>query len=307
MCKEFITIALCAPAKAPSLSFTCGRFHMVAARRLVCDRARGACSCFFGTCGITEKITDTIGIDMSSVSKIRCAECTMREDNVGDRRTPQQVIDSPLLQRIAIDPRDDFMNKKHAAMLRDLWGNQSSCPFHVDLEMAKQPLVPAVTDERNNSENRPFTPQSQDALVSKSPSMSRDTVDNGWSSAGGTSSPKDKASRKSNASPTGIASVDSLVGLKSSRWATASDEPAKRPMRKQPSPLQKQFSPHQRQPSPQQQRQSSPQQQRQSSPQKQRRAPAPVFVPNPTNTTKVRDATKKMADMKGFLTGSRVL
>ncbi|RSL60107.1 hypothetical protein CEP53_005562 [Fusarium sp. AF-6] len=306
MCKEFITIALCAPAKAPSLSFTCGRFHMIAARRLVCDRARGACSCFFGTCGVTEKITDTIGIDMSSVSKIRCAECTMREDNVGDRRTPQQVIDSPLLQRIAIDPRDDFMNKKHAAMLRDLWGNQSSCPFHVDAEMAKQPLASVVTDERKNSNNRPFTPQSRDALVSKSPSMSRDTVDNGWSSAGSTSSPKDKASRKSNASPTGIASVDSLVGLKSSRWATAPDEPAKRPMRKQPSPLQKQFSPQQRQPSPQQQRQSSPQQQRQPSPQQQRRAPAPVFVPNPTNTTKVRDATKKMADMKGFLTGSRV-
>ncbi|RSL63584.1 hypothetical protein CEP54_005126 [Fusarium duplospermum] len=296
MCKEFITIALCAPAKAPSLSFTCGRFHMVAAKRHVCDRARGACTCFFGTCGIIEKITDTMGIDLSSVSKMRCAECTMREDNVGDRRTPQQVIDSPLLQRIAIDPRDDFVSKKHAAMLRDLWGNKASCPFHVGPDNSNPVPVaaPTVNDGRNNSSQRPFTPKSQDEPARNSLSMSRDTVDNGWSSPGGTSSPKEKGSRKSNASPTGIASVDSLVGLKSSRWATAPKEPVKRPMTKQPSPQQKQFSPQQ--PSAQQQRRAS------TPP-----AAAPAFIPNPTNTTKVRDATKKMADMKSFLTGTRVL
>ncbi|UPK98280.1 hypothetical protein LCI18_009215 [Fusarium solani-melongenae] len=287
MCQEFITIALCAPSKAPSLSFTCGQLHMVAERRHVCDRARGACVCFFGTCGTVEKNISTYGIDLSAVAKIRCAECTTREDNVGDRRDAKQIIESPLLQRIPIDPKDDFVSKKHSAMLQDLWGGASTCPFHLQPEMPRQPSISAVNVQAKRSDERPVTPKSNDESASKSHSMSRDTVDNGWTSQVATNSPKDKVSRKSSASPTGkdtrhaiLAVVDSVVGLKSSRWAPKSpEESVERSIKKQYSPPQKRIVP----------------------------APAPAFVADPGNASKVRHATKKMANVKAFLSGNRML
>ncbi|KAI8691936.1 hypothetical protein LRP88_09197 [Fusarium phalaenopsidis] len=280
MCQEFITIALCAPSKAPSLSFTCGQLHMVAERRHVCDRARGACVCFFGTCGTIEKNISTCGVDLSAVEKIRCAECTTREDNVGDRRGAKQIIESPLLQRIPIDPTDDFVSKKHSAMLQDLWGGASTCPFHLQPEMPRQPSISAVNVQAKHTDERPVTPKTNDESVSKSHSMSHDTVDNGWTSQVATNSPKDRVSRKSSASPTGIASVDSVVGLKSSRWAPKTpEESVERSVKTQPSPSQKRIVP----------------------------APAPVFVADPGNASKVRHATKTMANVKAFLSGTRML
>jgi hypothetical protein len=256
--------------------------------------------CFFGTCGTIEKNISTSGVDLSAVEKIRCAECTTREDNVGDRRNAKQIIESPLLQRIPIDPMDDFVSKKHSAMLQDLWGGASTCPFHLQPEMPRQPSISAINVQAKRSDERPVTPKTNDESVSKSHSMSHDTVDNGWTSQVATNSPKDKASRKSSASPTGkdtqhailtvfrltniprpgIASVDSVVGLKSSRWAPKTpEESAERSVKKQPSPPQKRIVP----------------------------APAPVFVADPGNASKVQHATKKMANVKAFLSGTRML
>ncbi|KAJ4318714.1 hypothetical protein N0V84_006707 [Fusarium piperis] len=280
MCQEHITIALCAPSKAPSLSFTCGKFHMVAEQRHICNRARGPCMCFFGTCGVIEKNVGVSGIDLSTVRKVRCAECTVREDNVGDRRTPKEIIESPLLQHIPIDPKDTFVTKKHTAMLHELWGNTSTCPYHVQPAMAIQSPVSTAKVETKQSNGRPTTPKTIEEPASKSPTMSHDTVDDGWSAPIASSSQRDKLSRKSSASPTGIASLDSTVGLKSSRWAPkASEQPVQRPAKQQPAPLQTQ----------------------------KRSSPPQVFVPGAGNASKVRDATKKMANVKGFLTGARVV
>ncbi|EEU48267.1 uncharacterized protein NECHADRAFT_75662 [Fusarium vanettenii 77-13-4] len=293
MCHEVITIALCAPTKAPSLSFTCGKLHMIAQQRHVCDRARGSCVCFFGTCGTVEKNASTSGIDLSAIEKIRCAECTTREDNVGDRRDAKQIIESPLLQRIPIEPTDDFVNKKHSAMLHELWGGARTCPFHLQPDRPRQPSASTVNVQTKRFDERPVTPQTNDESVTKSHSMSRDSVDKGWTSQAATNnSSKSKLSRKSSASPTGIASVDSAVGLGSSRWAPKNlEEAAARSVKNQSPPTQKRPSPLQKQSSPPSQKRIVP-------------AAAPVFVADPGNASKVRHATKKMANMKAFLSGT---
>ncbi|KAL2675652.1 hypothetical protein Neosp_011842 [[Neocosmospora] mangrovei] len=292
MCHEIITIALCAPTKAPSLSFTCGKLHMVAQQREVCDRARGSCVCFFGTCGTVEKTASTSGIDLSAIEKIRCAECTTREDNVGDRRDAKQIIESPLLQRIPIEPTDDFVNKKHSAMLYELWGGARTCPFHPQPQMPRQLSTSTVNVQTKRSDERPVTPQTNDESATNSRPMSRDSVDKGWTSQAATNnSSKSKLSRKSSASPTGIASVDSVVGLGSSRWAPKNfEEAAARSIKKQ-SPPQKQRSPLHQQSSPPSQKRIVP-------------ASTPAFVADPGNASKVRQATKKMANMKAFLSGT---
>lgn len=311
MCQEDITIALCAPSKAPALSFTCGKLHMVAQQRHVCNSARGPCVCFFGTCGVIEKNIATSGIDLSAVEKVRCAECTIREDNVGDRRTPQEIIESPLLQRIPIDPKDAFVTKKHAAMLHELWKNAPNCPYHAQATMALQRPASVVATEPNRSNERPATPKTHEEPTSNSPSMSHDTVDDGWTAPIASSSQKDNSSRKSSASPTGkdiqhntstvlqstnlprpgIASIDSTVGLKSSRWAPkTAEQPVQRFTKQQPA----QRLTKQQPPPPQMQMQK-------------RSPPTPVFVPDAGNASKVRDATKKMANVKAFLTAGRVV
>lgn len=159
--------------------------------------------CFFGTCGTIEKNISTSGVDLSAIEKIRCAECTTREDNVGDRRDARQIIESPLLQRVAIDPKDDFVSKKHSAMLRELWSGANTCPFHLQPQMPRQPSISSTNAQAKRSDSRPVTPKTNDESVSKPHSMSRDSVDNGWTSQAATNSPKDKLSRKSTASPTG--------------------------------------------------------------------------------------------------------
>ncbi|KAF4452439.1 hypothetical protein F53441_4719 [Fusarium austroafricanum] len=128
MCLEKVTIAMCAPKEAPYLSFDCGKLHLVAADRIVCDKARAKCVCYFGTCGTVERELPTKGIDITSLAKVRCVECTPREDNVGNRRTSQEILESPLLQRAAVD---EAAWPKQAELLRGLWRGKSGCPYHV--------------------------------------------------------------------------------------------------------------------------------------------------------------------------------
>ncbi|KAF7558425.1 hypothetical protein G7046_g5741 [Stylonectria norvegica] len=129
MCREVITIAICAPQSAPALSFACGKLHLVAGQRLVCKDAKGSCVCYFGTCGIVERdVLSASSSDLSEVNKVRCIQCTIREDNINDRRPALQVLDSPLLQRAPI-PKNNI--QQHMVMLSKLWGNKPTCPFHI--------------------------------------------------------------------------------------------------------------------------------------------------------------------------------
>ncbi|KAH7193821.1 uncharacterized protein B0J16DRAFT_369894 [Fusarium flagelliforme] len=129
MCVETITIAQCAPLSPPEMSFTCGKLHMIAHDRVVCDLSRGACICFFGTCGTVTRVVPTDGVDLSSVSKVRCASCTTREDNVGDRRQDREILESALLQRPAIP---DAAWEEHSSLLKKLWHSKHTCPYHPD-------------------------------------------------------------------------------------------------------------------------------------------------------------------------------
>ncbi|KAL4723574.1 hypothetical protein ACLX1H_009212 [Fusarium chlamydosporum] len=127
MCVEKVTIAQCAPPTSPTLSFTCGKLHMVAQDRIVCDDACGNCVCFFGTCGTIGRDIPTDGIDLSDVAKIRCASCTGREDIVGDRRKDQEILESALLMRPAVNKE---AWEEHAKLLKKLWHSKSACPYH---------------------------------------------------------------------------------------------------------------------------------------------------------------------------------
>lgn len=127
MCLEALGVAICAPKQPPTLSFTCGKLHMIASERILCDNATGSCVCFFGTCGIIEKTCTAGSIDLSTLQKIRCADCTMREDEVGDRRHGRDLLESPLLTRspVAKDELERFMTTLHA-----LWRGKEACIYH---------------------------------------------------------------------------------------------------------------------------------------------------------------------------------
>ncbi|KAF7544855.1 hypothetical protein G7Z17_g9635 [Cylindrodendrum hubeiense] len=142
MCRETIALAICAPQNPPALSFTCGKLHMVSGHRAVCTRARGPCVCFFGTCGTVERDVTTTAVDFAVLTKLRCAQCTTREDDVGDRRKGREIIESPLLQRPALSRDDDQVYRKHYATLKELWGGEPSCPYHPlpDLAQASSEL-----------------------------------------------------------------------------------------------------------------------------------------------------------------------
>ncbi|KAM0425677.1 hypothetical protein ACHAPT_009209 [Fusarium lateritium] len=280
MCRENLTIALCAPLNAPFLSFTCGKLHMVAEQRHVCEQARGGCICFFGTCGAVEKNVGTNSIDLASIVKVRCAGCAVREDNIGDRRSPQQIIESVLLQRPAIDPNDDFVSKKHAALLKELWSGANTCPFHVQPDMTHQPATTSSVDaEPDHSDQQAASPIAPVEVVTKAPSMVHDTVDDGWTAPATPPSPqKEEHSRKSS-SDIGIKNIDCEIGLKSSRWAPqASEKSTEAPVKKSvEAPIEKPAT------------------------QEMRRAPPLVFTRDPDNAVKVRDAAKMMANVKAFL------
>ncbi|KAL7931882.1 hypothetical protein V8C35DRAFT_308800 [Trichoderma chlorosporum] len=128
MCKEHVTIAICAPQKAPSMSFTCGKLHLVAENRQVCDKATGSCLCFVGTCGVLETVPTTEGLPISSLKSIRCAACTSREEEIGERRSNEELIGSPLLIRSAITSPEQ--KEKFDGIMKSLWNGSHQCPYH---------------------------------------------------------------------------------------------------------------------------------------------------------------------------------
>jgi hypothetical protein len=127
MCRENVTIAQCAPLDPPVLSFTCGKLHMVAQDRVVCEKAEGKCVCYFGTCGLVTREVTTSGVDLGNIIKLRCATCVVREDNVGDRRSGREILESPLLERPAIGKAS---KENHARLLNSLWRGKTTCPYH---------------------------------------------------------------------------------------------------------------------------------------------------------------------------------
>ncbi|KAF5663738.1 hypothetical protein FHETE_7443 [Fusarium heterosporum] len=129
MCRETVTFAQCAPHDPPVLTFNCGKLHMIAQDRIVCEEAKGKCICYFGTCGRVEREVPTKGIDLSEVTKVRCASCVVREDKVGDRRTGREILESPLLERPAISQAGWG---SHVRLLMNLWRDKATCPYHAE-------------------------------------------------------------------------------------------------------------------------------------------------------------------------------
>ncbi|KAL6837131.1 hypothetical protein V8C40DRAFT_260159 [Trichoderma camerunense] len=77
-------------------------------RRQVCDKAIGSGLSFAGTRGALEAVPSTLSIPIASLKKsIRCVACTAREEEVGDRRSNEELIDSPLLTREAVKSPED--------------------------------------------------------------------------------------------------------------------------------------------------------------------------------------------------------
>lgn len=131
MCYRNVTIAICALEHSPSPSFTCGKLHPVAASDHVCANAQGDCVCFLGTCGHMREVHEAAGIDLAAVKKVRCLECTKKEDHLGEERSQRERIESPLLVKgpILTDHLDKFLE-----ILRTIWGDERECPFHGTLE-----------------------------------------------------------------------------------------------------------------------------------------------------------------------------
>ncbi|KAL7793781.1 hypothetical protein V8C37DRAFT_415449 [Trichoderma ceciliae] len=181
MCKEHLTIAICAPQKAPQMSFTCGKLHIVAERREVCDKATGKCLCFVGSCGEIQAVSSTQGISLSSVKAIRCAGCTSREEEIGDRRTKEELVDSPLLTRTAIRSPEEM--KELEVILKNLWEGKDQCPLHtlsaVEEEAVQVANEPASNIDVNTASKSPTAgppEEKYDGSVSEEPSPSNSST-----------------------------------------------------------------------------------------------------------------------------------
>ncbi|KAL2214560.1 hypothetical protein CC79DRAFT_1328452 [Sarocladium strictum] len=132
MCVEYISVALCAPTTAPSLSFTCGQLHLVAGHREVCQKAKGTCICFFATCSTITQSAAPEAMDWKNVPKIRCLACTKREDHVGAARSHRELLESPLLSRSAVLPSEQDSSVE---FVRGLWKGADMCPFHTAVNL----------------------------------------------------------------------------------------------------------------------------------------------------------------------------
>ncbi|KAH7148327.1 hypothetical protein EDB81DRAFT_932667 [Dactylonectria macrodidyma] len=207
MCQEIIALAICAPSKTPHMSFTCGKLHMVAGERIVCKDARGTCVCFFGTCGKVDREVTTMATDLADLTKVRCASCTKREDDTGDRRHGEEIINSPLLQRPAI-PGGEDVHRQFQATLKNLWGGKPSCPFHAPPETAA-----SSTDEVNEPTPSVASDESK-ATIATDSTQSKSTI----------------------SQPAITNGLVTGVGLQSSRWANAppAPPPTTRPVRPRP-------------------------------------------------------------------------
>ncbi|KAJ4267511.1 hypothetical protein NW762_003618 [Fusarium torreyae] len=310
MCRESITIAQCAPHSPPVLTFNCGKMHMVAQDRTVCDGAHGTCVCFFGTCGSVVRDVTTSGIDLADITKVRCASCTVREDAVGDRRNGKDILESVLLQRPAVGKSD---LEKHAAQLTELWRNKSGCPYHAkgltktsnvtgsEFELAGHEASPkadaqhvvesniteSVTTEpelvqpaspkpefaeASTTEPEPETTEPEPVVTEPTMAEPATTVDE-WTT--GTAPPSDHGDEQAcePSSETDIKNgLECEVGLSTSRWASP----------KSPEGSTKE-APVVSEP---------------------RRVPTVHFMFDPNNAEKLREATQKFATLKSsFLVG----
>lgn len=149
MCKQYIDIAQCAPlnpSKGP-LTFVCGQLHQYAAHRDTCDAAKGGCVCFFGTCGKIENIVRTQPVDLMSLPKMRCLQCTTREEQVGERRHGRDFLETRLLTR---EPVTDEGMVAHAKMLQKCWDGANICPYH-DLEPSDASKPASVNGARDDA------------------------------------------------------------------------------------------------------------------------------------------------------------
>ncbi|KAL7908272.1 hypothetical protein GGI35DRAFT_453756 [Trichoderma velutinum] len=228
MCKEFITIAICAPQKAPSMSFTCGQLHLVAERRQVCDKATGSCLCFVGTCGALESIPSSEGIPIASLKSIRCVACTAREEEVGDRRSNGELIGSPLLTRTAIKSPEEEQNFNK--IIKGLWNGKEECPYHIT----------SITREQSN--NVPFIIVKHDVDMEKDKDISNELhtaslveeiADDNVSEASSNATHGSNGSLNSNLSQESKKKKDNnglgrKVGLQASIWANAPAKTAER-------------------------------------------------------------------------------
>ncbi|KAM6477014.1 hypothetical protein HDV62DRAFT_402244 [Trichoderma sp. SZMC 28011] len=233
MCKEYTTIAICAPQKAPSMSFTCGQLHQVVDRRQVCDKATGSCICFVGTCGVLESIPSTLAIPISSLRSIRCVACTAREEEIGDRRSNEELIDSPLLTRAAVKSPEDMQHFKE--IIKSLWNGENECPYHT------------MMTTREKTHDTPIINKHADVDIGKdadidisievrTASLQEEVADDNVSEASSNATHGSNGSLASNLSQESIkknkkdnSGLDRKVGLQASIWANA---PAKTPERK---------------------------------------------------------------------------
>ncbi|KAL6695745.1 hypothetical protein J3F84DRAFT_408770 [Trichoderma pleuroticola] len=225
MCKEYTTIAICAPQKAPSMSFTCGQLHLVVDRRQVCDKAIGSCICFVGTCGVLESVPSTVGIPMTSLKSIRCAACTAREEEVGDRRSNEELIDSPLLTRTAVKSPEDL--EKFNVIIKSLWNGEGECPYHTMLTTREK-----IDDSPNITKHVSHVDIGKDTVHTTS--IHEEMVDDNVSEASSNATHGSNGSSTSNLSQESKKKKDNSglgrkVGLQASIWANAQ---AKTPERK---------------------------------------------------------------------------
>ncbi|KAK7431849.1 hypothetical protein QQZ08_001467 [Neonectria magnoliae] len=223
MCREAIALAICAPQNPPLLSFTCGKLHLVAGHRDVCVDARGACICFFGTCGVVERDFSTVAVDFTTMTKLRCAHCTTREDAVGERRSAQEILESPLLQRHALPVGDSGSFRKHRDILKGLWGGEPSCPFHAvpDLEV-EETTETGVDEEADETTPTPTMEVASPENTTESPAKPTDSVVS-QSPIEATAPEMTTSSSPRLEMVNGLENgLESGLGLKSSRWANAS-------------------------------------------------------------------------------------
>ncbi|KAL7944045.1 hypothetical protein V8C42DRAFT_358720 [Trichoderma barbatum] len=222
MCKEYLTIAICAPAKIPSMSFTCGQLHLVAGSRQVCEKATGSCLCFVGTCGVLESIPTAKGIQMSCMKSIRCAACTSREEEVGERRSNEELIGSPLLTRVAANSPEQKM--KLEAIIKDLWNNQQKCPYHAPSTISEESNAPVIISHESDMDmNKDKDAANGCPAVTTLEEVGDDNVSDRSSNAthGSNDSNMSDASRGSKKNNDGLGRK---VGIQASIWATAPDK-----------------------------------------------------------------------------------
>lgn len=134
MCQLTVSIALCAPKEPPASSFTCGRLHLISGDYKVCNKAAGPCICFIGTCGSLAKATPTACVELTELPKVRCLQCTKKEDETGEKRTGLELLESRLLEKFAVPAKglDHYIT-----LLRAVWGHRT-CPFHGEINAANE-------------------------------------------------------------------------------------------------------------------------------------------------------------------------